>query len=71
MAEGIFLNLIKEKGLTDKWTADSAAVISLHVGKSPDKRTMTTLASHGITDYKHIVRQVYFDSFCLFLFYFL
>ncbi|KAL3982507.1 Low molecular weight phosphotyrosine protein phosphatase family protein [Acanthocheilonema viteae] len=58
MAEGIFLNLIKEKDLVGKWTVDSAAIISFHVGKSPDKRTMTTLANHGITDYKHKVRQV-------------
>ncbi|CAG9537868.1 unnamed protein product [Cercopithifilaria johnstoni] len=58
MAEGIFLDLIKKKGLTDKWIVDSAAVASFHVGKSPDKRTMTTLANHRITDYKHTVRQV-------------
>lgn len=61
MAEGIFLSLIKKKGLIDKWIVDSAAIMSLHIGKSPDKRTMTTLGVHGITDYKHTVRQVYFN----------
>uniref|UniRef100_A0A1I8EEU9 LMWPc domain-containing protein n=1 Tax=Wuchereria bancrofti TaxID=6293 RepID=A0A1I8EEU9_WUCBA len=58
MAEGIFLDLIKKKSLMDKWIVDSAAVISFHIGKSPDKRTMATLAGHGITDYEHKVRQV-------------
>lgn len=61
MAEGIFLDLIKKKGLMDKWSVDSAAVISFHVGKSPDKRTMATLAGHGITDYEHKVRRVCFS----------
>lgn len=58
MAEGICLDLIKKKGLEDKWIVDSAAVASFHIGKSPDKRAMATLARHGIKDYEHKVRQV-------------
>uniref|UniRef100_A0A1I7VAL1 Low molecular weight phosphotyrosine protein phosphatase n=1 Tax=Loa loa TaxID=7209 RepID=A0A1I7VAL1_LOALO len=58
MAEAIFSDLIRKKNLVDKWIVDSAAVINFHVGKSPDKRTMATLAGHGIMDYEHKVRQV-------------
>ncbi|VDK87262.1 unnamed protein product [Onchocerca ochengi] len=63
MAEGVFLDLIKKKGLLDKWIVDSAAIINFHVGKTPDKRTMATLAEHGITEYKHRVRQVTVTDF--------
>ncbi|VDN01981.1 unnamed protein product [Thelazia callipaeda] len=63
MAEGIFLDLIDKKGVMDKWVVDSAAVINFHAGGSPDHRTLATLAKHGITNYKHIVRQVTYEDF--------
>ncbi|KAM3725600.1 Low molecular weight phosphotyrosine protein phosphatase [Dirofilaria immitis] len=63
MAEGVFLDLIKKRGLLDKWVVDSAAIIDFHVGKAPDKRTMAILAEHGVTDYKHKVRQVTIADF--------
>uniref|UniRef100_A0A915Q483 Phosphotyrosine protein phosphatase I domain-containing protein n=1 Tax=Setaria digitata TaxID=48799 RepID=A0A915Q483_9BILA len=63
MAEGIFLDLIKKKGLMDQWIVDSAAVINFHVGKTPDSRTLTTLAGHGITDYEHRVTVNDFHNF--------
>ncbi|TKR64998.1 hypothetical protein L596_025462 [Steinernema carpocapsae] len=58
MAEAIFLHLLDEAGKTDEWHVDSAAIIDYHVGKQPEKRTLITLEKHGITGYKHKVRQV-------------
>lgn len=62
------MDLIRKRGIMEKWIVDSAAVTNFHVGKSPDKRTMTTLAAHGITNYEHNVRQVCISSFHFFLF---
>ncbi|MCP9265685.1 Low molecular weight phosphotyrosine protein phosphatase [Dirofilaria immitis] len=53
----------QKRGLLDKWVVDSAAIIDFHVGKAPDKRTMAILAEHGVTDYKHKVRQVTIADF--------
>ncbi|VDK42961.1 unnamed protein product [Anisakis simplex] len=58
MAEAIFANMIKNRGLLDKWRVESAAVIDYHVGRQPDKRTLETLQKFGINDYKHKARQV-------------
>ncbi|XP_052215528.1 low molecular weight phosphotyrosine protein phosphatase-like isoform X5 [Dreissena polymorpha] len=58
MAEAVFLNLLKEQGLTDKWHVDSAALGTWHIGISPDSRTISTLQKHGITTYKHVARVV-------------
>ncbi|XP_052797947.1 low molecular weight phosphotyrosine protein phosphatase-like isoform X2 [Mya arenaria] len=56
MAEGVFLNMLKEKKLTGQWEVDSAALGSWHVGNGPDSRTMKTLEKHGLIDYKHRAR---------------
>lgn len=58
MAEAVFRNILKTKNLSDEWLVDSAAVCDYHIGKSPDKRTLAVLKDHGITSYKHTVRQV-------------
>jgi len=58
MGEAVFLNLLKERGIASQWEVDSAGLIDYHVGEGPDKRTLSVLASHGIKDYRHIVRQV-------------
>ncbi|XP_049810571.1 low molecular weight phosphotyrosine protein phosphatase 1-like [Schistocerca nitens] len=62
IAEAVFLNLLKQRGLTDKWIVDSAAIGPWHVGKAPDKRARSTLEANGI-DYKHTVRQIRKDDF--------
>ncbi|XP_052215480.1 low molecular weight phosphotyrosine protein phosphatase-like isoform X2 [Dreissena polymorpha] len=66
MAEAVFLNLLKEQGLTDKWHVDSAALGTWHIGISPDSRTISTLQKHGITTYKHVARVLCDDDYTKF-----
>ncbi|MBC7390896.1 MAG: low molecular weight phosphotyrosine protein phosphatase [Opitutaceae bacterium] len=39
MAEGIFNKLVKERGLGQKYTSDSAGTAGYHIGELPDFRT--------------------------------
>ena len=48
MAEGIFKNKIKQRGLEDQFASDSAGTSDWHIGESPDQRTLDTLDNHGI-----------------------
>lgn len=57
IAEAVFLDEIKKAGIEDKFTVDSAAIGSWHVGRNPDKRAQDTLKKHNIT-YEHKARQV-------------
>ncbi|XP_014213226.1 low molecular weight phosphotyrosine protein phosphatase [Copidosoma floridanum] len=63
IAEAVFANIVKEKGLQDKWEVDSAALIGYHTGKSPDSRAIKTLKEKGITDYVHKARPIKKDDF--------
>ncbi|VDM79079.1 unnamed protein product [Strongylus vulgaris] len=56
IAEAVFLDIIKKRGLSDQWYVESAAIIDYHSGKPPDPRAMKTLEKFGITDYKHKAR---------------
>ncbi|CAJ0602860.1 unnamed protein product [Cylicocyclus nassatus] len=56
IAEAVFLDIIKKRGISDQWIVESAAVIDYHNGKPPDNRAMKTLEKFGITDYKHRAR---------------
>ncbi|KAK7098907.1 low molecular weight phosphotyrosine protein phosphatase-like [Littorina saxatilis] len=56
MAEAILLHLIKEKGETDKWVVDSAAVADYNIGLPPNSRAISTLKKNGITGYTHTAR---------------
>lgn len=58
MAEAVFQNLLESLNLNNEWHVDSAAVSDYHIGRHPDERTMSVLASHGITTYVHKARQV-------------
>ncbi len=49
MAEGVFLHLLNEMGIGDKYTVDSAGTAGYHIGASPDKRMVATALSHGVT----------------------
>ena len=62
IAEAVFLNLIKERGLESKWGVDSAALGGWHAGKSPDRRAMSTLRKHNVP-YEHKARQIKKDDF--------
>lgn len=66
MAEGIFNQLIDQKGLNSSISCDSAGTAAYHIGKSPDYRTIEVLADHQI-ETSHTARQLsetdfdYFD----------
>ncbi|GJQ78028.1 primo-2 [Trypoxylus dichotomus] len=62
IAEAVFLHLIKEKGIQDKWEVDSAALGGWHVGNLPDQRAMATLHKHNIP-YNNRARQIYEDDY--------
>ncbi|KAK5967388.1 Low molecular weight phosphotyrosine protein phosphatase [Trichostrongylus colubriformis] len=56
IAEAVFLDIIKKRGIRDEWKVDSSAIIDFHTGKPPDRRAMSTLKKFGITDYQHKAR---------------
>lgn len=70
IAEAVFANIVKEKGLQDAWEVDSAALIGYHTGKNPDSRARETLKAKGINDYSHKARPVCIDciNICSFIF---
>ncbi len=49
MAEFIFKDILKERGLTDRFIVASAATSGEHTGDPPDRRAAATLANHGIS----------------------
>lgn len=63
IAEAVFDNEIKKRGLQNEWEVKSAALIGYHTGKKPDKRAQKTLEANGITDYSHKAREVSSRSF--------
>ncbi len=48
MAEGVFLHRLRLRGLAGAFQVDSAGTGGWHVGASPDPRTLSTLARHGV-----------------------
>lgn len=48
MAEGIFIKLLKEEGLTDQFVVESAGTGGWHTGELPDSRMRQTAQGHGI-----------------------
>jgi protein-tyrosine phosphatase len=48
-AEGVMRHLVREAGLEDEVTIDSAGTGSWHVGCSPDRRSTAAAAVRGIT----------------------
>jgi len=63
IAEAVFQNEVKKRGLQDQWKVESAAIIGYHTGKKPDIRARDTLTENGIADYSHTARKV---RFCIF-----
>lgn len=57
IAEAVFLDEVKKRGLTDKWFVDSAGTCGYHVGKSPEMRARTTLEKHNVP-YDHKARVI-------------
>lgn len=48
LAEGIFKHLVKEAGLGDKISIDSAGTSGWHIGEKPDPRSIDVAQENGI-----------------------
>eukprot|EP01118_Nematostelium_gracile_P007955 TRINITY_DN260_c0_g1_i4.p1 TRINITY_DN260_c0_g1~~TRINITY_DN260_c0_g1_i4.p1 ORF type:complete len:181 (-),score=39.93 TRINITY_DN260_c0_g1_i4:89-556(-) len=46
MAEMVFKEIIREKGIEDQWKVDSAGTAAYHIGDKPDKRSIQTCKNH-------------------------
>jgi protein-tyrosine phosphatase len=57
LAEAIFKNKVKEKGLDEYIEADSCGTSNYHIGGSPDPRTLANASSNGII-IEHCGRQL-------------
>ncbi|CAG9854292.1 unnamed protein product [Phyllotreta striolata] len=62
IAEAVFQHLVNEKGLSNNWVVDSAAIGSWHVGKSPDSRARQILKNHNVA-YNGKARQIKTQDF--------
>lgn len=49
MAEAVFRHKVKQAGLADKMTVDSAGIGSWHVGEEPHEGTKKLLAKNGLS----------------------
>lgn len=64
MAEGVFQSMARKEPYRDLVAEiDSSGTGGYHIGEGPDDRTMSTLESHGITDYVHAARKVNASDF--------
>jgi len=57
LAENLFLHLVEQAGLGDKYEADSAGIGAWHVGEQPDSRMRRIAAQHGLS-YDGRARQI-------------
>jgi protein-tyrosine phosphatase len=48
IAEGIFRELVKKRGLQDQIWCDSAGTAGYHIGQLPDQRTMKNAEKHDL-----------------------
>lgn len=64
MAEAIFKHIAKERGIADKWEADSAGILRWNIGGLPEPRACNVLDSHNIF-YDHRGRLVYYYTFTI------
>ncbi|XP_055343313.1 low molecular weight phosphotyrosine protein phosphatase-like [Paramacrobiotus metropolitanus] len=62
IAEAVFRQVAKERGILDDWVIDSAATADYHVGEPPDNRAEACLRRHGLSS-THIVRQLTPEDF--------
>lgn len=62
MAEAVFKEVARQKGVAHKWHAESAGLGDWHVGCSPDHRTMAVLRENGI-QFEHSAQQLIEEHF--------
>lgn len=48
LAEGVFLHMLQERGLQDRFTVDSAGTGGWHTGNPPDPRSVAVARKNGI-----------------------
>ena len=65
IAEAVFNHLVKERGESDQWKADSCATGDYHNGSQPDRRAKKCIQNYGI-EYKHKARQICEEDFVKF-----
>jgi protein-tyrosine phosphatase len=65
-AQGVFENLIKNKGLSGSYTIDSAGTHSYHVGGQPDARSANAALKRGINLSAQKARKITSKDFELF-----
>jgi len=66
VAEGIFLHLIRERGIADRFVVDSAAIGDWHLGHPADPRSQDVARRNGIElacTSRQVDRTVDFDKF--------
>lgn len=62
-AEGVFTQLVRERGLGDRISVDSAGTLSYHEGEPPDERSQETALKYGIDIGELRARQVCIEDF--------
>lgn len=57
LAEGVFLHLLRERGIEARFEVESAGTGGWHVGNPPDRRSRAVAAKHGI-ELPSLARQI-------------
>lgn len=57
-AEGVFMHLVRERGLKGRIEADSAGTTDYHTGEAPDRRAQETARRYGVEIGELRARQV-------------
>jgi protein-tyrosine phosphatase len=65
LAEGIFLDLVAQKGLAQQFEIDSAGTGAWHTGERPDPRSIAVAREHGF-ELPGMARQVKANDFVTF-----
>lgn len=66
LAEGVFRDVLIERGLAHRFLVDSAGTGGWHTGSAPDPRSVAIAASHGVDISDRQARKVVPDDFARF-----
>ncbi|XP_038053490.1 low molecular weight phosphotyrosine protein phosphatase-like isoform X1 [Patiria miniata] len=58
MAESMMNHMLKDQGVADEWTVDSAATSTYEIGNEPDDRGIDVLKKKSIEPTRHHARQI-------------
>jgi protein-tyrosine phosphatase len=62
LAKSVFLQLVREAGLADRFDVDAAGTSSYHIGDGPDARTVAVARRRGL-EVEHVARQLHATDF--------